>query len=350
MESILIPRRFSRAFTLIELLVVISIIAVLIGLLIPALSGARRTARKVSTTNLMASVSTSISQFRSAEGRLPGFFTAAELGSSANDSGFTQMENALLDLGGGVADPNANSTATNDIIELNIGGRAVKISALAVGGTDGPGYLNLKKGSGEVKYGKPLSLSSARELRDQVAFTGNNQNGLTMPDILDAWGRPIMLWSKNESAGSSASLVRPNSDDDNDRALFYWQSNAGYLGIPGGTTTVQSESSAIGEVAMSPADFTANPPIKSGRTMEALLGHGAYPDPVSDADAPRPLRARGDYVLHSAGPDEVFLANGTDGDFEYRYLSSGAEIPDAWSGEVNWSPIDEADDIIIAGD
>ncbi len=166
-----------------------------------------------------------------------------------------------------------------------------------------------------------------------------------------------MLWSKNEAAGTSAALVR-DSHKDSERGLFYWQSNAGYLGLSDksgdGKFTVQAGSSAIGFSAQSGAKwskFDGTDPTQAARSLEALLGHAAFPAVVSNVATPRPLRARGDFVLHSAGPNEIFLANGGDENMDYRYLSSGAEVPEDWvDEEKGWLLLSDSDDIIIAGD
>ncbi|MBL8965218.1 MAG: type II secretion system protein, partial [Phycisphaerae bacterium] len=138
-------------FTLIELLVVISIIAVLIAILVPAISGARNSARKTTTTALITTVANAISQFKSQKNRLPGYFSQAELGNSGNTTSFTAMENALLDLAGGV-EPSAQAGDPHIIdvsINLPSGVKTVRVNTLHVGASDGPGYLNMSaKGVG----------------------------------------------------------------------------------------------------------------------------------------------------------------------------------------------------------
>ena len=97
------PTTLSRpGFTLIELLVVIAIIAVLIALLIPAVGGARESARKTSTKALMTAVANGVNQFRTDKGRLPGYFSQNELGNTDNRTGMTSMQNAIIELAGGI--------------------------------------------------------------------------------------------------------------------------------------------------------------------------------------------------------------------------------------------------------
>lgn len=347
-------RRNGRGFTLVELLVAISIIVVLIAILVPALGGARTSARKSSTAALLTTVSTAINQFKSANNRLPGYFSQHELGQSANTTGFTQMENALLEIAGGVA-PATAQLADRNIVEIEIGSpidKRVRINTLAVGGSNsGPGYLSLTaKGLGSNDP-QSSGLAPAKSGQDQVANTSVFGMGATakyqMPDILDAWGKPVILWSRNESPGSDplpqfADIDAPTSINNiNRQALFYWRSNAGYLESP-----LQVGKSGIA------SDVTA--PIRI-RSLAGLLGHPGFPDPNIDAatnpdpvNQPVPLSPRGEFVLHSAGPDQVYLNHRGNRTTEFRYLPAGAQIPAAWSGST-WQTLSQTDDILQGG-
>lgn len=322
-------------FTLVELLVVISIIAILIALLIPALSGARTSARKAQTQSLFTAVSTSINQFKSQNGRLPGYFSQTEMGDQADDVGFTQMENALLDLAGGVLPATSSTAEAQKIaVQLKSGGKTVKIDTLGVGSPEGPGFLSVPVSGMENGNGSPATLGPAEPDKEQI--TNIPSGKLQMPDLLDAWGRPILLWSKNESAGSSPKFAYEKTSDGS--ARFYWQSNRGYLDAP-----VQRVASILG---------TDNNSTNRKNSLFGLLGHPSFPNP--DPSLPggansEPLQPRGDFVLQSGGPDGIFVKGDTDSG------NPGVEIKTVWyppapNQTADSKTPDEFDDMIQAGE
>jgi len=283
-----------RAFTLIELLVVISIIAILVAILLPALGGARKTARKQSTRTIMNSVQGAISQFgNDHNGRFPGTskgFSIGQLGATANTSGLTTMENALIDLAGG-EDPNC-MVGDGGCIGITIGTRTINLNSVKVGLTDvgSPGYLTL-----------PKSILHFADEDDQTAGTGTGPttSAAGFPDVIDAFGNPIMLWLENPAAGENNPLAAEESDMTT--ALFYRQANAGYLDAP--------SQFAGGAMMTDPQGMLANPSDADDaiKTMEALLGHPAFP--VGSSSPFVPQRPLGRAIIHSAGPNDIFLEN-----------------------------------------
>lgn len=330
-------RRGAAGFTLVELLVVIAIIAVLVAILLPALGGARTAARKSATNSLMLSVRTAIDQFKSSQGRLPGYFSAKEMGSLDNTSGFTTMENALLDLMGGVA-PTAQ-TSEAQVITRTIGSKSVRIDTLGVGGPTGPGYLSLPAKGIDSNHGGANGLGPARRNVDQVD-SGDPGTKYDMPDVLDAWGKPIILWSKNETAGSKPNFadMKSPANTNQTQAWFYWQSNRGYLAAPS-----QDNVSLLG------TNKTDEDRIAS---MEALLGHPSFPDPTATPANSKPAAPLGEYVLQSAGPDLNFLYDNGSSNPSDRLEK--AVYPPRWESDVSShlksKEITAFDDITMAGE
>ncbi len=352
------PRVRGHGFTLIELLVVIAIIAVLIALLVPAVGGVRGAARKAQTTTLMTAVVNASNQFRADKGRLPGYFSQVELAKTANDTGLTAMQNALLDLAGG---PSPEATAGKPgVISIEVGGKRVFVNVTLVGAAGGPGYLSVAVRSNEANSASRTGLGAADEPRDKVSAsalkttvgaTGGSR--LVMPEVLDSWGRPLAMWMKNASAGTDPEFALQDSNSANNRALFYLRSNAGIF-APASGQTAHSQQSVIGlSSGARPESIT--------RSMEGFLGHPAFPTTPGSSGGTqimKPARALADVVVHSAGPDELFLAREAKaGDIEgviypplYENIlntTSGAGVATALGG---FRPPSAFDDLFQAGD
>jgi type II secretory pathway pseudopilin PulG len=304
------------AFSIVELLVVFFIIGMVLSILVPAISGVRQSARKASTSALMKDLQTASNQFSAdRNGTTPGYFSPQQMGSAENrDRGFTAMQNVLLDLAGGVVsngtrnltDPCSDAGA---IIEVGPEDTTkVRVSLNAIGsptkdlsrGTDVRAYFNPAQ-SGFVKF--CTTDSRATNLDDHRA----------LPELVDAWGNPILAWQRDDRGGSTAAFAAERSDT---VARFYWNSNAGILNAravgrslrdhslysPGGTYSL------IGGGA-----FTSSAPSvvgSGGRSgaLAALLGNPAFPVPGNQTVA-QPASARGGLIFHSAGIDGWFLSS-----------------------------------------
>lgn len=362
-----------RGFTLVELLVVIVIIVLLIGLLIPALARTRSTARKASTQSLMSAVATSVTAFKADKGRYPGYFSSEELGGNSNVSqfGLTQMENALLELSGGLIEQNSSGqpvgTQGSNMLTLRAGGslRVAYVDPGLIGSADGPGYLSLGRDVLKPVEGQWNGTSPGSSNRDK------------MPDVVDPFGVPLVLWVKNPLAGSSTRFAKAVQDqlasgqtDTGSRALFYWASNNGMfqsigLGI-GGKRFRQAGYSVLGKMPAGSAGGLGAAPggaafggtnvdptnAQLERTLEALLGHPDLPLPRgadAESDYPRPAAPLADAILHSAGADSVYLSNGR----AKRGNDALREAYYKWEGSLPGNgralPIEKFDDIVMPG-
>ena len=298
------PQRFSRArpaarpgFSLIELLVVIAIIALVVSIIVPAVASARKSARKADTLNLCNGLSQACSQFILDERRAPGYFSQRDMGSVENMTrGFSQMENAMLELAGGIA---TGAAQPGDLTQVGpTAAGSVTIRPSLIGAGTGKSYFSPK-----AKY--------FRE-QDGVDDDGGNRNSTgnnrEMPVLVDSDGMPILMWAVDDTARKE---IRVAADMNSDFALetsagatparFYWASNAAFLGgnAPVGKYRVnQSTRSTLGSGI---AARTAN--------LGAIMGNPNSPVAFPATAQPQdivPSVPRGSVIIHAAGPNYTY--------------------------------------------
>ncbi|MBO6513936.1 MAG: prepilin-type N-terminal cleavage/methylation domain-containing protein [Phycisphaerales bacterium] len=378
------------AFSLVEMLLVIAVIGVLVALLLPALSGARDTGLKVSSQSLMADLATAAQRFGNDNaGRNPGFFSEAEMGHSDNqDIGMSAAENVMLELGGSAAilglesDPAVASLIDEDAGIIAIGPKndtmetprvVVNVNLI---GSDG-GYFTPEQKFFQVQ---PHGADG-----DGQAGSAAGEGQELMPDIVDAWGNPLLIWAQDESARGSilatsdgdevyTQFVRVSSDgngelgDTEGPAWFYLASNHAFLnasefgsqGINMGGDPTTGRASVLGD-SVDDMDRIY--------TLAAMLASpGSYQlDPAetdlsgTTFDRVFPTRPRGRFIVHSAGIDNVYMSGTDTGwlsnadiqsdyrlEFGTNYISrGGARLTDDAGAFTNEDMMDDFDDLIV---
>gem|GEM_PF-3025162 len=300
------PRQ-APGFSLIELLVVIAIIGLIVSIVIPGVSSARKSARKADTLNLCQGISQACSQFILDQRRAPGYFSMREMGNSENlVRGFSQFDNAMLDLAGGIL-PGTAAAQPGDLNDVGpVAGRGVKVRPSLIGttGANGKGYFIPK-----AKYFK----SPAGDDPD-VGDRWANATHKKLPVLVDTQGTPLLMWTTDDSAKRDITV---EADLDRyfgrevyngaipDPALLYWAQNSAFLGGNG-----SDDDLLIGRqrVRMSSESLLGKSVTAHVGTMSALLANPNTPRPPRVTGDPfLPTAARSSVMIHAAGPNAIYF-------------------------------------------
>jgi prepilin-type N-terminal cleavage/methylation domain-containing protein len=340
------PVQPRRAFSLVELMVVVAIIAVLVGLLLVALAKVRVSANVSKTQNTMRDFSAACDQFQQEYGRYPGVVPETALAAfGGGPTPISTTENAILDVMGGcrVLGPGDNATDTPETWSDFNAYIAAGATSVPFGATGWRLAIDPSRiGEGPKVDGKSSGAFFTAGSGVLGVTTGQVAAGLnpvSVPDLLDAWGQPIIYLRQIRSRGPLVSdVVADNSQFLtagmasylNSTGLGELNSNQVYGGSnPGGSVLTLSQPNALDNFGY----------------LLRHAGLGSY----ALASFRQTSTARGAYMLLSAGPDGVFMS-ATDGPG-----SPGTpitDLPSQMDDPNNDDPtrlIEEYDDIRVYG-
>jgi len=322
-----------RAFSLIELLIVILIIAMVTAIVLPALAHARKAARNAATRNLMVQVSQACSSFELSERKLPGYFTEQEMGSTQNDTnGFTEMENVMFDLAGGVVAIDGQHPAWYGPTATHLVAYDGELVGVASAGSKA--YFAPPR-----KYFKKQD-NGGEGLGTKVAIAYHIDG---VRDLVDAEGTPILMWRANNMASQPiagvSDFAQPASGGATP-ARFYWNANAAFLKSTtcGDKLRNQNNESLLGGLL---AGSTAP------TSLMGILGNPTSPLNIT-ATPILPSAARGQFVLHAAGSDATFVGRNERG-AKVLQATDTIDYGLNFRGQPAKDLMSDFDDILIAG-
>ena len=308
-----------RGFTLIEILVVVGIIALLIGILLPALSKVQERARMTQTMGLMQEFAKACDAFQQEFGRYPGLVPEEIL---ANDPQISGTENAMLELmGGGVRKNDVDtSTYTNTTTGFGASGW-VELTFTPTGQPDFKVKINVGKiGDGPFINGKqypPFFAPKANDLRPTAGqMIGKSRTAelatstTKIPDLMDAWGNPIIFLRAARNVG-------PLAGTNVDRSQFLVLDDGGtkygtmdpYLGSDSlGDSSLPQTKAGAGTSPIYTLFEDGSTAVDKKKLFAQFLRHPGFGDPA----LPLSGTPRGKYLLISAGKDGIYYSR-TDG-------------------------------------
>jgi prepilin-type N-terminal cleavage/methylation domain-containing protein len=331
-----------RAFSLIELLIVILIIALVTAIVLPALSHARKAARNAATRDLLSQVAASCHAFELSERRLPGYFKEADMGSAENAGrGFTEMENVMFDLAGGVQPADATHPGWYG---PRVAGAAFYDTNL-VGDQTGAAATNNK-----LYFTPPTKFFKLQDGSEGgTKVTTVTYHAQDLKDLVDAEGTPILMWRTDPMAvqpvNAATDFALAQSPAGNaSPARFYWNSNSAFLSSTscGAKRIDQTNASLIGSSNMANA-------------VSSLLGVLGNPSSPVNLTPPAgqpilPSAGRGQFVIQAAGSDATFVSKEDKGG---KLIPAGG----AFTYDLGFPPLSKFtgdpmasfDDIMVAG-
>jgi type II secretory pathway pseudopilin PulG len=337
-------RSIAPGFSIVELLVVISIIVVLVAVLLVALGKAQESGRRTKTMATLTAFRTACEEFQLQFGRYPGVIPESVMAQTAACP-ISTTENALLNLMGGyrLQTPHSNQKEIDEYTNYD----GVEFTF----GSGNSEYLlkfNINDfGQGPYIDGKPYAPFLAvddKSVRDMEGVQVDEDESNPIPDLIDAWGQPIIyvrqLRKNGPLVGDTADDPKPQFSLAGTRA-YLASTQLGELGLDqnygggndrGSILTVTGSAGGSG-IPVSLANFAQiirNPGI----------GDSATPDNIMDG------AARGAFGLISAGPDGVYFS-AADGP---GAAATGMQVTDLTASPHNTAKVvEEYDDVLLFG-
>ncbi|QOI99789.1 MAG: type II secretion system protein [Phycisphaeraceae bacterium] len=342
-----------RAFTLVELLVVMIIIALVIGIVLPALGGARDIARKATASEIMTQFTTAAASFQNEKRRVPGYFSTREMAAQNATEGMSAMENALLDLAG------------DGVIYNQDGPGRVRVGPITGASQVFIDPNMLMTGSGGYFTAPAKYMVAQIRGSQQIGDPGHTdaEGQPQMPDFVDPWGAPLLLWVQDELTIGPVSRMSEFAAADYQAgqtgARFYWRPNACFLRATStGRRSVDQTDAEKGSLI---TQVTNNDNDAGLNALVALTGSptGLKPgDETLAHNLMKPASARGRFIVHSAGSNGVFLgrqergAKAAAGTLYYGLnfkTTSNAVQTNADGEKTSIDVLSGFDDIVVAG-
>jgi prepilin-type N-terminal cleavage/methylation domain-containing protein len=355
------PTASRRGFTLVELLVVIGIIALLIGLLLPALGKVVQRAKATQTTGTMQNFAKACDAYFQEFGEYPGavpdeyLYSGLTVQNGDAVTRITAAENALLALMGGY-----RVAGDADYQNFGQGTPAEFVKELTFTNAAGTTFRikidQTKMGEGPVRNGKkydPFFSPKGREFGRALGqvYGADFDAASDLPDLLDAWGAPIMFIKQQRGIGP---LVNRNTTAANAlRGRFERFGLNGYV-----------RSTLLGELALDQTDplresvLNTDGPVASTSgvtardlTLGQLIRHPAMnaqsqSGAINDAEKVYAGTPRGKYFLFSAGADGIYFSKSQLG------MANPNGEPDIVSASANADGprvIEKFDDVVVSG-
>jgi len=242
-------------------------------------------------------------------------------------------QSAIIDMAGGVVARGSSAPAADaSLNQFQVtfpGLDRLVIDLDEIGASDGPQYIKLTKENYGLVAGRVNSQQRFVVNADGTPAATSRMEG-RIPDLIDPDGLPILMWQQDPLAPADADFASIWTVNGNGtppgatpRPKFTWTSNVGVLCADslGPFKVNQATQTLLGwsaGVVGGGRGATAGERINA---MQALLGNPQFATtrvPVSDfgtfntenpnaGGVPYPTTAKGEIVLHAAGPDGFYL-------------------------------------------